>query len=161
MLQRQVIQSVAAVLPIGHVPGHEHLEPLVVFRFQKMNHLVNHDVLEALKPSERAGEACHFGSPLFQVGEITNRLMCGLFQFDTEMTHPILETFPDVLHLSGIGHSESIWLTVMSIDLEMAKTDGCGGRIVDKLTEVLTLQLLSRYIIEHKEASGVDTTSAV
>ncbi len=104
--------------------------------------------------SDRAGEACELGAPLFQVGNITNRLMCGLVQFDTEMAHPILDTFPEVLHLSGIEHNESIWLTVMLIDAEMAKTNGRGGRIVDKLTEVLTLQLLSRYIRENKEATG-------
>lgn len=74
----------------------------------------------ALIESRQAGEACELGTPLFQGGEITNRLMCGVVQFDTEMAHPILDTFPDVLHLSGINHSESIWMTVMSIDAEMA-----------------------------------------
>ena len=42
----------------------------------------------------------------------------------------------------------------MLIDAEMAKTNARGGRIVDKLTEVLTLQLLSRYVTENKEATG-------
>lgn len=107
-----------------------------------------------LTSSRRAGEACELGAPLFQVGQITNRLMCGLVQFDIEMAHPILDTFPEVLHLSGIKPSEPIWLTVMSIDAEMAKTKGRGGRIVDKLTEVLTLQLLSRYIDEQEGATG-------
>lgn len=108
----------------------------------------------ALQESKLAGEACELGTPLFQEGEITNRLMCGVVQFDTEMTHPILETFPDMLHLTKIDHNESIWMTVMSIDAEMARSGGRGGRIVDKLTEVLTLQLLSRYIVDHKEATG-------
>lgn len=107
-----------------------------------------------LVPSKRAGEACELGAPLFQQGEITNRLMCGLVQFDAEMVHPILDTFPEVLHLTGIKHTESIWLTVMLIDAEMAQSNTRGGRIVDKLTEVLTLQLLSRYISENKEAGG-------
>ncbi|MFK7891268.1 MAG: cupin domain-containing protein [Granulosicoccus sp.] len=107
-----------------------------------------------LIPSQRAGEACELGAPLFQVGKITNRLMCGLVQFDTEMAHPILDTFPEILHLSGIEHSESVWLTVMLIDAEMAKTNARGGPIVDKLTEVLTLQLMSRYISENKETTG-------
>jgi len=108
----------------------------------------------ALTPSKLCADACELGAPLFQVGQITNRLMCGLVQFDSEMAHPILDTFPEVLHLSGITHDESIWLTVMSIDAEMAKTDGRGGRIVDRLTEVLTLQLLSRYATEHRDATG-------
>jgi len=108
----------------------------------------------SLVPSKQAGEACELGTPLFQEGEITNRLMCGLVQFDTEMAHPILDTFPDVLHLTKIEHTESIWMTVMAIDAEMANANGRVGRIIDKLTEVLTLQLLSRYIVEHHEASG-------
>lgn len=108
----------------------------------------------ALVPSKRAGEACELDAPLFQVGKITNRLMCGLVQFDTEMAHPILDTFPDVLHLTGIEQSDSIWLLVLSIEAEVVKSKGSGGRIVDKLTEVLTLQLLSRYVAEYKEMTG-------
>lgn len=42
----------------------------------------------------------------------------------------------------------------MSIDAEISRTDGRGGRIVDRLTEVLTLQLLSRYIVDLEETTG-------
>lgn len=31
-----------------------------------------------LIPSEQAGDACELGMPLFQKGEITNKLICGL-----------------------------------------------------------------------------------
>ncbi len=107
-----------------------------------------------LVPSQHASEACELGRPLFQVGRITNQLMCGLVRFDTQMTHPILDTFPDILHLSNIDHRESIWLTVMSINTEIEKSGGLSGRIIDKLTELLILQILSRYVSQNEQTSG-------
>ncbi|MGQ7844884.1 cupin domain-containing protein [Granulosicoccus sp. 3-233] len=107
-----------------------------------------------LVQSRQAGEACELGVPMFQSGDITNRLMCGLVHFDTEMTHPILDTIPDVLHLKNIEPSDAIWLIVMAIDAEMARPKGRGGRIIDKLTEILILQLLSRYQAESGESGG-------
>jgi hypothetical protein len=43
-----------------------------------------------LVPSKQAGDACALGMPLFQQGEITNKIMCGIVEYDEAIEHPIL-----------------------------------------------------------------------
>lgn len=107
-----------------------------------------------LAPSSQAGEACALGAPLFQDGEITNKLICGLIDYDKEVLHPILDSLPSSLHFSGIQHNDPIWMTVLLIDSQMERTQTNNASIIDRLTEVLFLQLLERQVIEDKELTG-------
>lgn len=107
-----------------------------------------------LVSSTRAGEACELGDPLFQQGEITNRLMCGIVHYDQESPHPMLDSLPDILHFPGFESGHPIWSTVTLIDAEMHRLEGGGGTIVDRLTEVLFLQLLNFYAEQNAERSG-------
>jgi AraC-like DNA-binding protein len=107
-----------------------------------------------LVPSDAAGEACELGQAYFQKGEITNRLMCGLVQFDQQVSHPILENLPQIMHFSDIQENDPIWISVTLIDLEMQRAKSRSGRIVDRLTEVLFLQLLNRFVSQNQETKG-------
>lgn len=104
--------------------------------------------------SEEAGKACKLGQPLFQQGKITNHIVCGLVNYDRKLSHPIFDSFPSILHFSKFEPSDPIWISVKLITAEMDQTNGRGGPIVDRLTEVLFLQLLNRYFSENKEAIG-------
>ena len=107
-----------------------------------------------LIPSARAGEACELGDPYFQQGEITNRLMCGIVNYDQESPHPLLNSLPEILNFPRFAVGEPIWSTVTLIDAEMRRADGRGGTIVDRLTEVLFLQLLNNYAEQNHEVAG-------
>lgn len=107
-----------------------------------------------LVPSSRAGEACELGNPLFQQGEITNRLICGLVRFESTSSHPFLDSLPGMLHFPELQASDPIWMTVTLIDGEMQRLQGKGGPIIDRLTEVLFLQLLNCHIAESEKAIG-------
>lgn len=107
-----------------------------------------------LVPSESAGEACELGNPLFQSGQVTNRLMCGLVHFDRASPHPILDSLPEVLHFPKLKSTEPVWMTVMLIDAEIRRSRNHHSQIVDRLTEVLFLQLLNHYVSENRQASG-------
>ena len=105
-----------------------------------------------LVSSDRAGQACELGNPLFQKGEITNRLMCGRVRFDEGASHPIIETLPDVMHFPMVEKAGSIWSVISLIDAEMQLSR--GSRIADRLTEVLFLQLLNHYVENNDDATG-------
>ena len=107
-----------------------------------------------LIPSERAGRACELGRPLFQQGQITNRLMCGLVNYDLDTSHPILDAFPQVLHFTKLNSADPIWMSAMLIDAEMRRKHFSDTPIVDRLTEAFFLQLLERYVSENKETTG-------
>jgi len=105
-------------------------------------------------PGQRASEACELGEPLFQQGKISHHLMCGLVSFDQEMAHPFLDSFPKVLHFSGLSKDDGIWMTVTAINAQMNCIQNHGSPVVDRLTEALFLQLLTHYIRENKESTG-------
>jgi AraC-like DNA-binding protein len=107
-----------------------------------------------LIPSEQAGAACELGQPLFQNGEITNRLMCGIVKYDQNSLHPILNSLPAALHFSNIEAQDPIWMMVLLIDAEINLAHGHSTPLIDRLTEALFLQLLNRYASEHNESSG-------
>ncbi len=107
-----------------------------------------------LVPSERAGAACELGNPLFQQGEITNKLICGIVHYEKAMLHPVLDALPEVMHFSDIAPNDSLWTTVLLIDAEMENSEVPRTALVDRLTEVLFLQLLYRYVDRNPQLSG-------
>ena len=107
-----------------------------------------------LVAAERAGEACELGDPLFQDGAITNRLMCGIVQFDQESAHPLLFSLPEILHFPNLHNSDPIWSTVTLIDTELQRAQNPSRTIVDRLTEVLFLQLLVSFIEKDENNTG-------
>ncbi len=107
-----------------------------------------------LTPSEVAGDACELGMPLFQQGEITNKLICGLIDYEKDIVHPIIDSLPQALHFEGIEKNDPIWLTVQLIDVEMENKHTNKTSIIDRLTEILFMQLLNKYMRENKEITG-------
>lgn len=107
-----------------------------------------------LIPAERAGEACELGNPLFQQGELTNRLMCGMVHFDDSTSHPILDALPEIMHFRMKEPDGPIWSLITLIDTEMGANKGRTNHITDRLTEVLFLKLLNQYVSEHHESSS-------
>jgi AraC-like DNA-binding protein len=117
-------------------------------------HWIADQLNRELVPSERAGDACELGMPLFQNGEITNRLMCGLVDYEDAISHPIISALPNIFHLSDIHDEDSIWLTVKLIDAEVNRMNATKSIIIDRLTEVLFIQLLHRFVSENKHLTG-------
>ncbi|MEH6583410.1 MAG: AraC family transcriptional regulator [Halioglobus sp.] len=107
-----------------------------------------------LVPSERAGDACDLGTPLFQQGKITNRVMCGLVEYEDAISHPIISALPSIFHLSDIAYDDSVWSTVRLIDTEIVRSGRNRNLIIDRLTEVLFIQLLNQYINENEHLTG-------
>lgn len=107
-----------------------------------------------LTPSAQVSDTCNLITPLFKEGDITNKLICGLIDFDEGLLHPILDSLPSVLHFEDIKQDDPIWMTVLLIDAETEQHHARKTSIIDRLTEVLFLQLLNRHVINNKEQTG-------
>ena len=107
-----------------------------------------------LVESEEAGSACVLGKPLFQDGKITNRLMCGFVRFEQNISHPFIESLPEFMHFENEHFNKTAWATATLIDSEIQRTKSNIGPIIDRLTEVLLLQLLSNYFENYTTNSG-------
>jgi AraC-like DNA-binding protein len=117
-------------------------------------HWIADQLNRELVPSERAGEACELGMPFFQNGEITNRLMCGLVDYEDAISHPIISALPKIFHLSDIQDEDNIWSTVKLIDAEVHRINATKSIIIDRLTEVLFIQLLQNYVSKNEHLTG-------
>ncbi|MFT5260472.1 MAG: hypothetical protein ACI9J2_002089 [Saprospiraceae bacterium] len=109
-------------------------------------HWIADQVGRKLTKGTQAAQACELGTPLFQSGEITNRLMCGLVQFDQSMSHPLLHSLPQILHFPHAQISRSAWATAQLIDNEIQRVENNSSPIIDRLSEVLFIQLLEEHI---------------
>ncbi len=107
-----------------------------------------------LVPSNKAGEACELGSPLFQKGPITNLVMCGVSQFDTELSHPLVEALPSVIHFPRFAPNSTTWRLVELISGEAENTPTLRSTILDRLTEALFLRLVQEFIEQGDEPVG-------
>lgn len=107
-----------------------------------------------LVPDSDAGEACQLGNPLFQNGEITNQIMCGIVNYDRQGAHPILDSLPEVIHFPMLKPDEPIWMTVALMNAEIQRLQKQDDPIIDRLTEVLFLQLLYKFASNNEGACG-------
>jgi AraC-like DNA-binding protein len=104
--------------------------------------------------SEQAGHACELGTPLFQQGVITNRIMCGMVQFDLDASHPFITSLPDIIRFPIRDSDHPIWSLVSLIDTEMNNNHGQKSLIADRLTEALFIKLLHKFINDDNKATG-------
>ncbi len=121
---------------------------------QGEEHWIADQMGRELIPSADANKACELNNPLFQRGEITNKLICGQVSFDKALSHPVLDSLPSVLHFSNIKKEDTIWMTVNLIDAEMERSGYNKPSIIDRLTEVLFIQLLNSYLRDNQEMTG-------
>lgn len=107
-----------------------------------------------LVSSVEAANACELDNPLFQDGAITNKLICGLIQFEQRLVHSIFDALPDVIHLSGLTENERIWSLINLIDSELEDATNKQVGVIDRLTEVLFIKLLNHYVESGEAGTG-------
>lgn len=117
-------------------------------------HWIADQVDRELVTDEQSGDACSLGTPLFQKGTITNRIMCGLIEYEELVTHPFTSVLPSIIHLDNIHPEHSIWMAVKLIDEEIRRTNNLKNSIIDRLTEVLFIKLLNKFVNENKHLTG-------
>jgi AraC-like DNA-binding protein len=107
-----------------------------------------------LVESSEAGRACQMGQPKFQHGVTTHRIMCGQVLYDKDTAHPILSALPEILHFDGLSAGDPIWATIDLIEAEIRRINRHTGPTVDRLTEILFIQLLDNSVRKGKLTGG-------
>jgi AraC-like DNA-binding protein len=81
-------------------------------------------------------------------GQQSCTLMCGAFRYDTTVKHPFIRDLPCFIHIKAAEHDDLNWLSALTTTLAIeAKTPSPGSSvIVDRLTEVLFVQLMRSFI---------------
>ncbi len=89
-----------------------------------------------------------FASQDSQSVGVSNTLLCGAFSYDTTVKHPFIRDLPCFIHIKAAQHDDLPWLNALTNTLAIeAKNASLGSTvIVDRLTEVLFVQLMRSFI---------------
>lgn len=92
----------------------------------------------------KAGELLKFGEGQ---GKCT-QLICGHFEFEEENIHPLLQSFPSVIHIKKDEKVNFSWLSTALdfIDYESSNREPGASSIINKLSEVTFIQSLRIYM---------------
>lgn len=107
-------------------------------------------------PGKQVLEAYHNGTPMFQGETACTTLVCGHFELDRELEHPFLQNLPALIHVRGTDQHHVDWLENITALIIKETASGYPGAatVVDRLAEVLFVQLLRAYALEKKLSNG-------
>jgi AraC-like DNA-binding protein len=101
-------------------------------------------LLDVLQERQFAGH----GVLRYGGGGVLTQLVCGYFGFEPAASHPVLESLPEPLILCGAQTQQHHWLsTVIELITQEAGSNQLGASaLVDRLSEVLFIQILRTYV---------------
>jgi AraC-like DNA-binding protein len=81
-------------------------------------------------------------------GAVTTTLICGHFEFEPGVAHPLIDSLPSVVHVEASKHGRADWLAAAG---QLAAIESASGRpgvtaLVDSLAETLLVQTLLGYV---------------
>lgn len=103
---------------------------------------------------ELAGEACELNDPLFQNTPLTESIMCGMVKYDLRLPHPVFGTLPEIILFDWFDDNSRAWKIANILNTETEINGHNSSPIIDRLAEVLMLQLVDEYQQHSGNASG-------
>jgi AraC-like DNA-binding protein len=81
-------------------------------------------------------------------GAVTTTLICGHFEFDPGVAHPLFDSLPSLVHVEASKHGRADWLAAAG---QLAAVESASSRpgvtaLVDRLAETLLVQTLLGYV---------------
>ena len=101
-------------------------------------------------------EAIYNKRPLFYGESVDTTLVCGHFEFDREVNHPLIAALPSIIHITDTERSHISWLETAT-NMIMRETDsGIPGSdvVVNRLAEVLFIQIIRAYMLRGNYTNG-------
>ena len=119
-------------------------------------HCLADDPASARIPGRDVLAAQQRDQPLFQEGSESVRLLCGHFAIDRGVGHPLLRELPPVIHIRGMDEQQPGLLDGVMTTLvrETASRQPGAGTVVDRLAEVLFVQVLRAHLLQRGAAHG-------
>jgi len=107
-------------------------------------------------PGQKVLESIKNNLPAFQGDRVSTTLVCGHFEFDRDLNHPFFEALPQLIHLSSMTNTEVNWIeSVTGIIMQEVNSSHPGSDvIVDRLAEVLFIQVLRYYMRQQNVTKG-------
>lgn len=142
-------------------PGKDEPIPLqagdvVVFLDGSRHQLLDMPRGKALSPEKIIGSQSleNFGPVAYGGGGTPVTILCGYFRFSRDSAHPLLAALPDFMHVPGTQSGDVD--AIISLMQRETKHAGPGTKaVVDRLSEVLFIQILRAHIQQSENATGM------
>ena len=129
---------------------------VVVFLDGSRHRLLDTPRGKALSPEKIIGNQslANFGPVTYGGGGAPVTILCGYFRFNRDSAHPLLAALPDFIHVPGaqFGDADAI-ISLMQRETKHA-APGMEA-VVDRLSEVLFIQVLRAHIQQSDDATGI------
>ena len=128
---------------------------LVVFPHGKAHWLAD-DPDNKKIPGKKVLQSISNKQPIFKGDRVSTTLICGHFEFDRDFEHPFFDALPDVIHISDIARKDIDWFE-SALGLIMHEVDSAqpgSDVIVDKIAEVIFIQVLRSYMRQQNNTEG-------
>lgn len=134
-----------------------HEGDLVVFPHGDSHDLLHAEQADAVPAGALLSKSRSSGGSLVYGGEgpATN-LICGHFEYDRAAAHPLFGFLPVLMHIPNSEGQDANWLTLatqLTVLESNAGREGAGA-VVDRLAEVLLIQVLRAYMSQLEAREG-------
>lgn len=99
-----------------------------------------------LTPSDDMVSACNLNNPIFQQGNTTHEIMCGIVHYEQEMGHPFFASLPEIISLSDHLPNTTTLALINLIAQEIREAKTTSNQIIDRLTEALFIKMITTYL---------------
>lgn len=109
-----------------------------------------------LVPGNEVVEAIQNNRPMFEGDEVDTIFVGGHFEFDRNVNHPLIDALPCFIHISDAERTELSWLETATNVIIQETDSGIPGSdvIVNRLAEVLFIQILRAYMLRNNFSNG-------
>ena len=116
---------------------------------------IRHAISSSTESAEPPTDASSAQQPLNQ--EPTTSLICGYFDFDSPQANPILDAMPDLIHIRNETPARASMLdsVLRHITIETEHAQPGADVIVDRLSEVLFIQVIRSYMLQSGIQAGL------
>lgn len=99
----------------------------------------------------------NYGPVVYGGNGLPATILCGYFRYDRENRHPLLAALPPLIHIRQADSYEFTWLqTALNFMIHETRTARPGAEVVvDRLVEVLFIQMVRAYIEQSQMPAGI------
>jgi AraC-like DNA-binding protein len=97
------------------------------------------------------------GTPLFSNGGPTTQLICGHYEYRSDIEHPLIQELPPVIHVKFLDQfAPDSFRSVLPVLAGELVQDAPGAEIViEKFAEILLVQVIRAYFKQEKTDTGL------
>ena len=114
------------------------------------------NILNGMNPFQPRAEKSSSAETHAQELSSATTLLCGSFSYDSSIDHPFVRDLPCFIHIKASETPELAWLrSLVTVLANESRQPSPGSTVmVDRLTEVLFIQLMRTYMINSSNSAG-------